>query len=121
MIDRTFKQQRQSFQKTGKQLEIGDPVLAQMSGYGCAWPAVIEEFTKDKKRMKCYFYGSHNRGTVDVMKAIPFADAFQSIRLINLRRKIGYMEDFVRGVKELEIERGVPENLSSLREFDSIE
>lgn len=120
MIDRTFKQQLQSFRKTEKQLEIGDPVLAQMSGYG-PWAAKIEGFTKDKKRIKCYFYGSHDRGTVDVTSAIPFPDAFPSIRLINLRKKIGPMKDFVKGIKELEIEQGVPENLSSLREFDTIE
>lgn len=120
MIDRTFKQQLQDFQNTGQQLKIGDSVLAQMSGYR-AWPAKIEDFTKNKTRVKCYFYGSHNRGTVDVTKAIPFADGFQTIRLINLRKKIGPMKDFAKGIKELEIDQGVPENLSSLREFDVID
>lgn len=120
MIDRTFKQHLQDFKKTGNQLKIGDPVLAQMSGYG-PWPSLIEDFTKDKKRIKCYFFGSHDRGSVDITKAIPFADAYHVIRLITLRKKIGYLKEFVKSVKELEIQCGIPINLSSLRELESLE
>lgn len=120
IIDKTFKQELQDYKKTGHHLKKGDPVLAQMSGY-VAWPARIEDFTKNGKRLKCYFYGTHDRGTVDATRAIPFANGFQSIRLINLRKKIGPMRDFAKGIKELEIEQNVPENLSSLRDFDTIE
>lgn len=120
IIDSTFKQQLQKFRETGKQLEIGDSVLAQMSGYG-PWPSCIEGFTKNKQRIKCYFYGSHDRGSVDTTKVIPFDDAFDTIRLINLRKKIGYLKQFVKGINELEIAHGVPEHLSSLRELESLE
>lgn len=121
MIDQTFKQQLKHCQQTGKQnFKLGDPILAQMSGYS-PWPGRIEGFTKDKKFVKCYFYGSHNRGSVNVLRAIPFVDAFQCIRLLVLRKQIGHMKDFVKGIKELEIKHGVPISLSSLRELDSLE
>lgn len=120
LIDCSFKQQLQNFKTTGKQLEVDDVVLTQMSGY-CPWPGKIEGFTKDKKRIRCYFYGSHNRGTVDVARTILFVDASELVRLINLKKKIGPMRDFVKGVRELEIEKHIPESLSSLRELDPIE
>lgn len=66
IINKTFQQEVQAYKSTRNQLKIGEPVLAQMSGY-VAWPAKIENFTKDKKRIKCYFYGSHNRGTVQAL------------------------------------------------------
>lgn len=117
LIDQTFKQQLKDCQQNFK---IGDPILAQMSGYS-PWPGHVEGFTKDKKCLKCYFYGSHNRGSVNVSRAIPFVDAFQCIRLLSLRKRVGYMKDFIKGIKELEIEYGVPVNLSSLKEVDSLE
>lgn len=91
-----------------------------MSGY-VPWPAKVEDFTKDRKRIKCYFYGTHNHGSVDTAKSIPFRNGFQSIRLINLRKKIGPMKDFEKAVKEVEIEQGIPESLSCLRGFDALE
>lgn len=120
MIERTFKQQLRDFLSSECRLKIGDPILAQMAGYG-PWPGNIEGFTKDQKRIKIYFYGSHDRGTVDIQKAIPFSDAFQTIRLIVLRRKIGYWKEFEKGVRELEIEYGIPNTLSSLREMEALE
>lgn len=115
IIDKTFKKELNEFQNSGKELEVGQAVLAKMSGY-CPWPARIEGFTKNKLRMQCYFYGAMNRGTIDVSKTIPFENAFEIIRLINLRNT----KDFAKGVKELEIEQGVPAELSSLKEMESL-
>lgn len=83
-----------------------------MSGY-CAWPSRIDGFTKNNRRMKCYFYGSHNIGTVDVNQAIPFKDAYSIIRLINLRKP----PQFAKGVREVEIVYGIPHELSALRDI----
>lgn len=116
MIDKTFNNELARFIESGKQLEIGDPILTRMSGYP-PWPADVEGLTKDKKRIKCYFYGSHNRGSVDYNKTLPFFDALETIRLLCLRQP----KDFVKGVREIEIKYGVPEQFSCLREFETIE
>lgn len=115
LIDSTFKREAKQFENSGQKFEEGDAVLAKMSGY-CAWPSHIDGFTKNGRRMKCYFYGSHNIGTVDVNQAIPFKDTFSIIRLINLRDP----PQFAKGVKELELENGIPDELSALREVSAI-
>lgn len=66
--------------------------------------------------MKCYFYGTHNTGSVDICDVIPFQNAFEVIRLINMRNPC----DFAKAVKEIEIEHGVPDELSALREAKAI-
>lgn len=116
MIDRTFNNDVARFRRSGKQLEIGDPIMTKMSGYP-PWPADIKGFTKDKKRIKCYFYGSHNSGSVDYDKTIPFFDSFETIRLLCLRQP----KDFEKGINEIEIKYGVPQHLSCLREIESVE
>lgn len=96
-------------------MEKGEAVLAKMSGY-CAWPSRIDGFTKNGRRIKCYFYGSHNIGSVDVNQAIPFKDTFSMIRLINLRN----IPNFAKGIKEMEFELGIPDDQSALREVPAI-
>lgn len=115
IIDSTFKKEAKRFENSGEKFEKGDAVLAKMSGY-CAWPSRIDGFTKNGRRMKCYFYGSHNTGTVDVNQAIPFKDAFSTIRLINLRNQT----QFAKGIVEIEKERGIPDELSALSETPAI-
>lgn len=87
-----------------------------MCGY-CPWPAKIVGSTQNHRRVKCYFYGSHNNGTVDVNRVIPFEKGLEVIRLINLR----HTKNFAKEIREIEIENGVPEELSALREMQSIE
>lgn len=94
----------------------GQAVLAKMVGY-CPWPARITGFTKNRLRINCYFYGTMNNGTVDVNKTIPFQNAREVIRLINIRSP----KFFAKGVKELETEQGVPPEISALRETESLE
>lgn len=110
-INRTFKNACKEFQNQQIPLNVGDFIMGQMKGY-CAWPARITSFTKNRSRVSCYFYGSHNNGPVDVNKLIRFEDGFEIIRLINTRNPPG----FQKAVKELETAYGIPENLSSLRE-----
>lgn len=114
-IDRTFKTEAKNFAMSGTKFQIGDAVFAKFSGY-CAWPSRCDGFTKNERRMKCYFYGTHNTGSVDICDVIPFQNAFEVTRLINLRNP----RDFAKGVKEIEIEHGVPDELSALREAKAI-
>lgn len=115
-IDASFEKLKKTFAGTKKQPNVGDFMLARMRGYA-PWPSKITDFTKDRKRAKCYFYGSHNNGSVDVNQIVPFADAYELIRLINMRKPV----DFAKGVKEVEIENGISHELSSLRELQTIQ
>lgn len=95
---------------------IDDLILGRMRGYP-PWPARICSFTKDKRSASCYFYGACNNGPINVSKIVPFADAYEVIRLLAIRDP----NNFKKGVRELELEIGIPEHLSSLREQASIE
>lgn len=115
LIDSMFKKEAKRFENLSETFAVRDAVLAKMSGY-CPWPSRIDGFTKNGRRMKCYFYGSNNIGTVDVNQAIPFKDTFALIRLIKLRNP----PQFVKGVKEIELQYGIPEERSALRETPAI-
>lgn len=115
VIDSTFKREAKLFENSGEKFQYGQEVLAKMTGYA-PWPARVEGFTKNGRRIKCFFYGSHNTGTVDINQVIPFKNAFSIIRLINLRNP----RDFAKGVKEIEMRCGVPDEFSALRETKAI-
>lgn len=108
-INSTFKHSLKEFEKSKLKLNVGDFVLARMTGY-VPWPAKITSFTTDKRRARCYFFGSHNNGPVGVKQIIPFNNGFDTIRLVKLR----HLKDFEKGVREIEIEHGIPEEKSSL-------
>lgn len=116
VIDSTFKREAKLFENSGEKFEKGEAVLAKMSGY-CAWPARVDGFTQNGRRIRCFFYGSHNTGTVDTNQAIPFKNGFSIIRLIHLRNP----QDFAKAVREIEMQNGVPDELSALRESAAIE
>lgn len=111
-----FEKQLEIFRQKEMQLKKGDAILAKMRGYD-PWPARILDFTNNKKTIKCYFFGTHNTGSIGIRNAIPFADALETIRLICLRNSIG----FVKGIMEIETEYGVPKDLSSLKECEAIQ
>lgn len=115
-INNSFQIALKEYQKGKKEFVIGQFVLAKMRGY-MPWPARISHFTKDKSRVSCYFYGTNNNGSVNVKEMVPFGDGFSTIRLIKLR----HVKYFEKGVKEVELEHGIPEYLSSLRETEAIE
>lgn len=116
VIDDTFSSMTKRFQESNKKLMIGDAVLGRMRGYP-PWPARIRSFTKDKKSVGCYFYGTNNNGPVNVSKIVPIEDTHEVIRLIAIRNPY----NFKKGVRELELELGIPENMSSLKEQLSIQ
>lgn len=115
-INKTFKIALNEFQKKEVQLMVGTHLLARMKGYP-PWPGKITSFTKDRSRVSCYFYGCQNNGSVSVKEILPFVDGIDTIRLLNLRR----MNSFRKGVREIEMEAGVPEHLSLLKEQQAIE
>lgn len=116
LIRNTFKQSLKEFHNSGKKLEVNDYVIARMKGYS-PWGAKIVSFTKDKRRAMCYFYGSNNNGSVDTKEIIPFKSGFSAIRLLNIRNA----NEFAKGIREIEIENGVPEHLSVLKENSPIQ
>lgn len=118
-INTTFEEQLAYFQKSGTQLQKADTILAKMKGYD-PWPARIIEYSKNMKSIKCFFFGTHEIGSVGSKQIIPFADAFQTVRLVCLRN-IALTQHFVKGIQEIEIECGVPKQLSCLREYEAIE
>lgn len=104
------------FRSTGSSFEVNQFVLGQMKGYP-PWPARIQGFTKDGSKLKCYFFGTHNTGSVDRKKAIPFGNAYNVVRLISLSMP----SYFIKAVREVEALNGVPESQSSLNELHSIQ
>lgn len=115
LINEAWTKCKNNFKKTNQSIEIGSLVLAKMKGYS-SWPARVEDFTKNKKRAKVFFFGSSNCGTVDAIEIVPFEECSDIIRLL-LLRKIG---EFHRGIVEIERVLGVPPELSLTNELFSI-
>lgn len=115
-IDDAFKNELQKFIKNETQLKKGDAVLARMKGFD-PWPARIVDFSNNQKIAKCFFFGTNNIGPVGTKNIILFANAFETVRLICLRNP----NCFVKGVREIEIESGIPNEFSCLREYKAIE
>lgn len=116
IINNTFKTSLREFQTTEKMLKVGDHVMAKMRGYS-PWPARIISFTKGQRSAKCYFYGSHNNGSVTIKEIVPFENASETIRLIATRKPI----DFIKGVREIEIERGISQDQSVVKEIEALQ
>lgn len=115
-INNTFKIALKEVENSKTKFFVGDYVLARMKGYS-PWPGKVKYFTKDKKRASIFFYGTQNNGSVDLNQMVKFSNGFDTIRLVHLRR----LQDFEKGVKEIEREHGIPDHLSSLRETESIQ
>lgn len=114
-IQTSFENKLLDFHKSGIQLNRGDAILAKMRGFD-PWPAKLVDFNGNKKTIKCFFYGTQNTGTIGVKHIIPFSDSFDTVRLILLKNR----SDFQKGIKEIEIEYGIPEELSAARDFGAI-
>lgn len=114
-IEAAYQKELKFFHESGKQLQIGDAVVARMKGY-LPWPGRVESFTSNNKSINCYFFGTHNTGPVGSKNIMPFTSAIETIRLVCLRSPTGY----IKGIQEIEIESGVPEEMSCINELKSI-
>lgn len=114
-IDAAYQKELKMFHESQKQLSVGDAVMARMRGY-LPWPGRIQSIGSNNKTMSCYFYGTYNSGPVGSKNIMPFDFARETIRLVAIRSPNGY----VKGVQEMEIEHGVPDAMSCLSEYNSI-
>lgn len=96
-------------------LKENDIVMAKMRGYS-PWPGKIISFTKNLKRAEIYFYGSHNKGSVDVNDMVLFENSHKVIRLQLLR----VLSNFTKGILEVEIEMNVPREMSITNSMNAL-
>lgn len=115
LVDAAFETELNVFHESKLSLEIGDAVLARMRGY-MPWPGRVESFSSNNKIINCFFFGTNNAGPVGSKNIVPFSLAHETVRLVCSRPPNAY----VKGVKEIESECGVPAELSCLKEFKSI-
>lgn len=115
LIDAAYQKELKTFHESEQQLKVGDAVVARMKGY-LPWPGRIQRFTSNNKIVNCYFFGTHNSGPVGSKNIIPFSFAPETVRLACLRSAVGYN----KGIKEIEMECGVPNELSCLNSNNQI-
>lgn len=114
-IDTAYQKELKKYHESGKELSVGDTVMARMRGF-LPWPSRVHSIGPNKKTITCYFFGTHNSGTVGSKNIMPFDCAIETVRFVSLRAPSGY----IKGVKEIEFERGVPEEMSCLNVFKFI-
>lgn len=115
-INEAWKKCKAEFKLLGESIDRKNFVMAKMSGYS-AWPARIDDFTKNGKRAHVFFYGSNNTGSADISEIVPFGQCYDVIRLLLLRK----CAQFRRSIIDIELSLNVPDELSLLREMLAIE
>lgn len=116
LINDAWKVCKRDYLALNKQPEIGDIVMAKMKSYS-AWPDRVHGFTKDKKRVQIYFFGTHYTGSVDAKETVAFHHSESVIRLL-LLRMVG---PFHKGISEIEAILGISHEHSLLRERNALE
>lgn len=106
---RTFKEKKIIF-------KVDTVVMAQMKGYS-PWPSLVSDINKNGKRVKVFFFGTSNTGTVDSSEIVPMEQCSEIIRLLLLRKTI----DFAKGVREAELSLGIPVEKSAVKSTQEIE
>lgn len=95
--------------------KIGDFVMAKMKTYS-AWPGQVRGFTKDRKRVQIYFFGTNNIGSVDAKEIVAFDKCERVIRLLLLRMT----GPFHKGILEIEVLLGISSEHSLLKERNAL-
>lgn len=114
-INDAWKSCKKNFLDSNLAVNVDDIVMARMKTYS-AWPGKILTLATNKKRASIHFFGTNNRGSVDVKEIVPFEYSHDAIKLLLLRKR----GPFHKGVLEIETILGVPPNLSLLKEIESL-
>lgn len=115
LINDSWKKMKMDFTATNTTICVGDLVMAKMKSYS-AWPACIESFAKNRKRTNVHFFGSNNKGAVDVSEIVPFSQCHDVIRLLLLRK----VTDFHKAIHEIEAVLNIPFERSLLKELEAL-
>lgn len=105
--------------KIKPQHTIGNIVLAKMKTYP-PWPSCIESISANGKRAQVYFFGTDNRGSVEVKEIVGFETAIDVIRLLLKRPQDRNMMFFLKGILEAERVVGIDEKFSVTKEQDAL-
>lgn len=114
-INDAWRSCKKKFLDTKQSIQVNDIVMAKMKTYS-AWPARLLAFTQNNKRASVHFFGTNNTGHVDVIEIVPFHHCHDVITLL-LLRKLG---DFHKGITEIETILKVPDDLSLLKQVESL-
>lgn len=87
--------------------EVDQFVIGKMKSFP-PWPCKIVGFTKNRKKVHVYFYGTHNSGSIEVNEITLFENSDEVIHLLLLR----HLQCFAKGIREVEVELGIPAELS---------
>lgn len=98
------------------ELENGQIVLGKMRGYS-PWPARLCGFSKNKKRVQLYFFGTNNNGSVDIGETVAFEFTTEVIKLLLLRP----LPSFYKAVREAECVLGIAEDQSITNQAHALE
>lgn len=106
-----WKRCKNIFHNQNIALEEGQYVMTKMRSFS-PWPAKINGFSKNKKKVYVYFYGTNNSGTVEIKETIPFQKSDEVIRMQLLR----HLQCFAKGIREVETELGISAEMSITNE-----
>lgn len=115
LINTSWKNCKKNFTSSNQKIKVGDIVLAKMATY-CPWPSRIESLASNGKRAQVYFFGEHNRGSVNVSEIVLLSECHDVIRLLVLR-KLG---TFHKSISEIETMLKIPSHQSFLKEIPQI-
>lgn len=115
LINGAWKVCKMSFRAANTPIREDDLVLAKMKSYS-PWPARVDGFSKNKKRMNVYFYGTNNTGIVDAVEVVKFEQCHDVIKLLLLRK----ISEFHKAVREIESILGIRPELSLLKELQQL-
>lgn len=110
-ISNSWSQCKKTFRTSNQSLNVDDLVMAKMKSYS-PWAGQITGYTKDKSRAYILFFGTHDKGSVDVAEIVPFNQCHDAIRLLLMRNT----SDFHKSIYEIERIMAVPAEMSLLNE-----
>lgn len=111
LITSAWNKCKSEFKSSGKSIETDMIVMSKMSTYS-PWPSRLVDCVNSKKKTTVYFFGDHTTGAVNTTEIVPFADCFEVIKLLLLRK----ISVFHKSVMEVERLLGIGPEQSMLKE-----